>query len=81
MCVFVCEGRGALRHLWASLIRECGRASLLFLRSHFKAGDIGGLFMGRERVGLSTNRTRSVTDKKKKKKVDEDKAGVICKQE
>lgn len=50
---YVCVG--ACRHLWASLIREWGWAKLLFLRSCFKARDIEGLFLGRERVGLSTN--------------------------
>lgn len=44
LCVCVCVG--PCRHLWASLIRECGWAKLLFLRSHFKAGDIEGLFLG-----------------------------------
>ena len=75
VCVCVCVCVGACRHLWASLIRECGWAKLLFLRSHFKAGDIEGLFLGRERVGLSTNLfTRSTT-----KQVDGDASvGAIC---
>lgn len=47
-CVYrvcVCRG-GEHRHLWASLIKECDWAKLLFLRSHFKAGVIEGLFLG-----------------------------------
>lgn len=58
LCMSACVRGGGGRHLWASLIKECAWAKLLFLRSHFKAGDIEGLFWGWECVGLPTALTR-----------------------
>lgn len=50
-----CGVFGVLRRLWASLIKECAGADLLFLRSNFKVRVMEGLFWAGKRVGFSTD--------------------------
>lgn len=51
----MCGVFGVLRRLWASLIKECAGAELLFLRSNFKVRVVEGLFGAGKRVGFSTD--------------------------
>lgn len=64
---------GVLRRLWASLIKECAGAELLFLRSNFKVRVMEGLF-GPGNVSVSAQTlTRLMMDKTARR----DAAGMI----
>lgn len=78
MCGFhVCVRVWVHAGICGPLIRECGWAKLLFLRSRFKDRDIEGLFLGRERVGFLH---KTWLARRQTNQVEEDATRGICKQ-
>lgn len=76
--VCICVRGGSTQHLWASLIKECGKAKLLFSRSNFKAWDMEGLFLGR---GTCWVLHRPLLSWRLTEQLDGDAAGTICTRE